>query len=66
MDTTVKVSGMTCKNCEAAVKEALLDLAGVTSVNVNLDTGDVTIAHSEDVNEATLKQVIEDQGYDVA
>lgn len=66
MDTTIKVSGMTCKNCEAAVKDALLDVTGVTKVDVDLDSGDVTITHNEDVKTATLEQTIEYQGYDVA
>jgi len=66
MQTTIKVTGMTCKNCERAVKEALLEVSGVTKVVVSLDDGNVTIDHSDDVDVATLKEVVEDQGYDVA
>jgi len=66
MQTTIKVTGMTCKNCELAVKEALLEVSGVTKVVVSLDDGNVTIDHSDDVDVATLKEVVEDQGYDVA
>ena len=66
MQTTIKVSGMTCKNCEKAVKDALLDVAGVTQVSVNLDEGSVVIEHAESVNAEQFKEVVEDQGYDVA
>lgn len=66
MQTTIKVSGMTCKNCERAVKDALLEVSGVTHVNVNLDDGNVTIDHSDDVDVPTFKEVVENQGYDIA
>jgi len=66
VETTLKVSGMTCKNCEKAVKDALLDLAGVNDVSVNLDDGSVNIKHEQAVEIGTLKETIEDQGYDVA
>jgi len=66
MQTTIKVAGMTCKNCEQAVKEALLDVSGVTKVSVNLDDGTVTIEHTDEVDVATFTEVVEDQGYDVA
>lgn len=66
MQTSIKVSGMTCKNCEQAVKEALLEVSGVTNVSVNLDDGMVMIKHAEDVDSAKFTEVVEDQGYDVA
>lgn len=65
MQTTIRVEGMTCKNCEKAVKDALLDVFGVTEVKVNLDNGQVTIEHEAQVDPASFKEVVEDQGYDV-
>lgn len=66
MQTTLKVSGMTCGHCEKAVKNALEDLSGVSGVEVHLDTGhvDVTYDKSEVTIEA-MKEAVEDQGYDV-
>lgn len=65
MQTTIKVDGMTCQNCERTVKDALLAVSGVTEVVINLDNGQVKIDHSDDVDVATFKEVVEDQGYDV-
>lgn len=37
--TTINVNGMTCGHCEAAVKEELGALPGVTDVAVELNAG---------------------------
>lgn len=65
MQTTIKVEGMTCQNCERAVKDALLSVSGVTEVSINLDNGQVTIDHLDNVDATTFKEVVEEQGYDV-
>lgn len=64
--TTLQVTGMTCGHCEKAVKTALLNLEGVSEVNVSLKDGKVMVGH--DLNKASvgkLKEAVEDQGYDV-
>lgn len=67
METTLEVTGMTCKNCEKAVKNALESLNGVSSVTVHLDQGQVEVSYEEaQVTVEALKQAVEDQGYDVA
>lgn len=66
MKTTIKVTGMTCGHCEAAVKGALESLSGVTDVNVDLDTGKVDITYDDlKVTVDKMNEAIEDQGYDV-
>lgn len=60
------VDGMTCGHCQAAVEKAVGELAGVTSVQVDLATKEVAVTYHEDqVTVAALKDVIEDIGYDV-
>lgn len=67
VQTTLKVKGMTCVNCEKAVKKALETVSGVSSVVVHLDKGNVEIDHNEnEVTIDTLKQTIESQGYEIA
>lgn len=67
MQTTIDVKGMTCGHCEKAVKDALESLAGVSAVTVDLDAGNVDVTFEEaKTNVATLKEAIEDQGYEVA
>lgn len=64
MKQTLLVDGMTCSNCETAVKEALNDVEGVQNVSVDLETGEVDIEHN-DVDPLVLETAIEEQGYDV-
>ncbi|MEH7083543.1 copper chaperone CopZ [Neobacillus drentensis] len=64
--TTLQVSGMTCGHCEKAVKTALLDVEGVSEVNVSLNDGKVEVGHDSSIAPVTkLKEAVEDQGYDV-
>lgn len=66
MQTTLKVSGMTCEHCEQAVKKALEGLNGVSGVEVHLDTGNVDVTYDNaQVSIADMREVVEDQGYDV-
>jgi len=60
---TLKVSGMTCGGCVASVKRALAELAAGTPVNVDLATGEVSLADGIDKTRAIA--AIEDAGYDV-
>ena len=46
--TTFKVSGMTCANCVRHVTEAVNSVAGVTSVDVNLDAATANVEGSAD------------------
>lgn len=63
---TIKVEGMSCSHCEKAVKEAVLELAGVEKVEVSLENKSVTIELDEgSVTEEAIKDAIEDAGYDV-
>jgi copper chaperone len=65
MNTTIKVNGMSCSHCENAVKSAAIKIDGVSSVLVDLKSGNVEITHNETVSIANVKEAIEEQGYDV-
>ncbi len=66
MKETIKIEGMKCMHCTAAVKGALEAIDGVSSVEVILDDGIAIIDYDASyVNSSTLKQTIEDQGFDV-
>lgn len=65
MKTTIQVEGMTCEHCERSVKTALMDVEGVSQVDVSLDTGEVTITHDSQADQKEFNQAVEDQGYDV-
>ena len=64
--TVLKVEGMSCEHCVAAVKKAVVALPGVTSVDVDLGGKSVTVTHDQAAADtAALKNAIEEQGYDV-
>ena len=54
---------MSCNKCVGHVKEALEDLDGVTSVEVSLEGKNAIVETT--ANDEDLKEVIEDEGYDV-
>ncbi|HEY5584549.1 MAG TPA: copper chaperone CopZ [Ruminiclostridium sp.] len=63
---TLNVEGMSCSHCENSVKKAVGVLNGVTNVLVDLKSKKVSIEFdSEKVSIETIKDAIEDQGYDV-
>lgn len=61
----IKVSGMVCVGCENRIQNAIKLLAGVSNVVANHDDGSVKVMASEDVTIDSLKEVIEDLGFDV-
>ena len=65
MKKKILIEGMSCGHCVNHVKEALSELNGVTSVEVNLDTKSAIIEASVDVKEEDIKFAIDDAGYDV-
>ena len=60
------VEGMSCGHCENAVKKSVGTLNGVSSVSVDLKAKKVTVEFDhEKVSIETIKNTIEDQGYEV-
>lgn len=41
--TELTIQGMTCGHCKKAVEDALTSVAGVTKVEVDLDTGSASV-----------------------
>lgn len=63
---TLNVQGMSCGHCVNAVEGSVGKLNGVSEVKVHLENGTVDVEF--DANEVTLetiKETIDDQGYDV-
>lgn len=63
MSIVLEVQGMSCGHCVSAITAAVTPLTGVTSVDVDLAGGTVTVAGTDDVDAVT--DAIEDSGYDV-
>jgi Cu+-exporting ATPase len=64
--TTLFVGGMTCAACVRRVENALNGLPGVQAASVNFASSRATVVHNPvEVVVASLRQVIEDTGYQV-
>ena len=61
---TLIVPGMTCGHCVEAVTTGVSPLAGVTDVDVDLDTKQVVVTGS-DLDRAAIVAAIDDAGFDV-
>jgi copper chaperone len=62
---TFVVPGMSCENCERAVRHELLEVPGVQSVDINLVSKEVVV-RGDALNVAALRAAIEDAGYEAA
>ena len=65
MKKTMKIEGMMCGHCEAAVKKALEALDGVEMAEVSHDAGTAIVTLSADVSDEILTKAVEDKDYKV-
>lgn len=65
MTKTIKIDGMMCPHCEAAVKKALEAIDGVTSAVASHTEKQATVELSKDVDTAVLEQAVVDAGYTI-
>jgi copper chaperone CopZ len=59
------VPGMHCGHCEAAVREEVSAVAGVASVDVDLETKHVEVSGLE-LDDDAIRAAIEEAGYEAA
>ena len=65
MKKTMKIEGMMCGHCEAAVKKALEALDGVEMAEVSHEAGTAIVTLSSDVSDEVLTKAVEDKDYKV-
>ncbi|HSK54358.1 MAG TPA: heavy-metal-associated domain-containing protein [Jiangellales bacterium] len=70
MSTTTRwtVTGMTCGHCEAAVRDEVSRLGGITAVEVDLVPGGVsvvTVTSDAPPDEAALRAAVDEAGYEL-
>lgn len=68
MDTTstYTVTGMTCGHCVAAVTEEVAKIDSVTSVEVDLDSGRLTVASKGALDDGAVAAAVDEAGYAVS
>lgn len=65
MTKTMKIEGMMCGHCEAAVKKALEALDQVASAEVSHEAGTAVVTLSGEISDDVLKKTVEDKDYTV-
>ena len=65
MNKTMKIEGMMCAHCEAAVKKALEELPQVEQAEVSHEKGTAVVTLSADIADEKLKKAVEDKDYKV-
>lgn len=65
MKKKILIEGMSCGHCVNHVREALSELKGVASVDVNLDGKYAILDAKNDVKDEEIKFAIDDAGYEV-
>ncbi|MFP5373193.1 MAG: heavy-metal-associated domain-containing protein [Actinomycetes bacterium] len=63
---TFTVVGMTCGHCVNSVTEEVSSVEGVTGVDVDLDSGALTVTSQAAVDEDAVRAAVEEAGYSVA
>jgi copper ion binding protein len=64
MQTKLEIEGMSCEHCVKAVKNALEEIGGVNSAEVNLRDKYALVDHGEEVSRAALTSAVEEAGYE--
>ncbi|BCL15386.1 heavy-metal-associated domain-containing protein [Micromonospora sagamiensis] len=62
---TYKVQGMTCGHCVSAVSSELGAVAGVTDVQVDLASGQVTVTSDAPLETETVRAAVDEAGFEL-
>ncbi|GAA0266319.1 heavy-metal-associated domain-containing protein [Streptomyces polychromogenes] len=63
--TVYRVSGMSCGHCRTAITGSVGALAGVLSVDVDVDGGTVTVTTAGEPDDAAIAEAVDDAGYEL-
>jgi copper chaperone len=63
---TYTVTGMTCAHCVSAVSSEIRQIPGVTDVDVELNSGTVTVTSDQPVDDAAVAAAVDEAGYALA
>lgn len=62
----VTVTGMTCQHCVMSVTEEVSEIDGVSAVDVQLDTGAVTVLSEREIAVAEIAAAVTEAGFALA
>jgi copper chaperone CopZ len=61
--STFIVTGMTCGHCVRSVTEEVSEIPGVLEVQVDLDTGRLTVTSAAPLEESAVRGAVQEAGY---
>ena len=64
--STWTVTGMTCGHCVASVTEELQEIDGVEAVDVDLESGRVTVTSAGALERPAVAAAVDEAGYTLA
>ena len=64
--TSYSVIGMTCDHCVNAVRSEIAGIEGVTKVDVDLTSGQVSVESAAPIDDAAVTAAVHEAGYAVA
>ena len=66
LTSTYTVTGMTCGHCVSSITEEAQQIPGVESVDVDLETGALSITSAGPIDDAAVRSAVEEAGYQLA
>ena len=60
---TYTVTGMTCGHCASSVTEEISEIDGVRDVDVDLETGAVSVTSEREIGTDLVRDAVEEAGY---
>jgi len=63
---TYTVAGMTCGHCVSSVTEEVSELSGVSDVQVDLESGQLTLTADDAVTPEQIKAAVVEAGFSLA
>lgn len=61
--TEYTVTGMSCGHCERAIREEVEQIAGITGIEVDAQTGRLAITSEAPLDDAAVLAAVDEAGY---
>jgi copper chaperone CopZ len=65
MKNILTIEGMSCMNCVKQVHNALMEVPGVISVNIDIKTETAFVETTEHIDDNKIKDVLDSNGYEL-
>ena len=62
---TIIIEGMQCNHCKMSVEKALNSIEGIQKVDVDLSKKQAVIESNREIDNNTIKKVVEEAGFEV-